>query len=198
MAQAGDEHTAVVDLANFEKADKGYDVVKPGTSGTGGEMEITTSDISLTSSLGYAKKSEMSIYKNGSLTISLKEGISAHITKVVVTLSNSFPFVEPTGWTTTYTDKDGAAIEASTAAKVADKSVQTFTTEATDITSLTLSNASTGKTGIRKIAITYVEDSQTDNRVATSITLVNPTTKAAVGDIVSLPSAELKAADERA
>ena len=196
MAQAGDEHTAVVDLANFEKADKGYDVVKPGTSGTGGEMEITTSDISLTSSLGYAKKSEMSIYKNGSLTISLKEGISAHITKVVVTLSNSFPFVEPTGWTTTYTDKDGAAIEASTAAKVADKSVQTFTTEATDITSLTLSNASTGKTGIRKIAITYVEDSQTDNRVATSITLVNPTTKAAVGDIVSLPSAELKAADE--
>ena len=138
----------------------------------------------------------MSIYKNGSLTISLKEGISAHITKVVVTLSNSFPFVEPTGWTTTYTDKDGAAIEASTAAKVADKSVQTFTTEATDITSLTLSNASTGKTGIRKIAITYVEDSQTDNRVATSITLVNPTTKAAVGDIVSLPSAELKAADE--
>ena len=196
MAQAGDEHTAVVDLANFEKADKGYDVVKPGTSSTGGEMEITTSDISLTSSLGYAKKSEMSIYKNGSLTISLKEGISAHITKVVVTLSNSFPFVEPTGWTTTYTDKDGATIEASTAAKVADKSVQTFTTEATDITSLTLSNASTGKTGIRKIAITYIEDSQTDNRVSTSITLVNPTTKAAVGDIVSLPSAELKAADE--
>ena len=196
MAQAGDEHTAVVDLANFEKADKGYDVAKAGTSGTGGEMEITTSDISLTSSLGYAKKSEMSIYKNGSLTISLKEGISAHITKVVVTLSNSFPFVEPTGWTTTYTDKDGATIEASTAAKVADKSVQTFTTEATDITSLTLSNASTGKTGIRKIAITYIEDSQTDNRVSTSITLVNPTTKAAVGDIVSLPSAELKAADE--
>ena len=74
MAQAGDEHTAVVDLANFEKADNGYDVAKAGTSGTGGEMEITTSDISLTSSLGYAKKSEMSIYKNGSLTISLKEG----------------------------------------------------------------------------------------------------------------------------
>jgi hypothetical protein len=55
-------------------------------------------------------------------------------------------------------DANGEAIEASTAAKVANKSVQAFTTDATDIKSLTLSNASNGKTGIRKIAITYVED----------------------------------------
>ena len=155
---AGDEHTAVVDLANFNNEDKGYEVVKAGTSSTGGDLEISLTDISLTSSLGYAKKDEMSIYKTGSLTISLKDGVSAHITKIVVTLSNSYPFVEPEGWTTTYMDANGEAIEASTAAKVANKSVQTFTTDATDIKSLTLSNASNGKTGIRKIAITYVED----------------------------------------
>ena len=155
---AGDEHTAVVDLANFNNEDKGYEVVKAGTSSTGGDLEISLTDISLTSSLGYAKKDEMSIYKTGSLTISLKDGVSAHITKIVVTLSNSYPFVEPEGWTTTYMDANGEAIEASTAAKVANKSVQAFTTDATDIKSLTLSNASNGKTGIRKIAITYVED----------------------------------------
>lgn len=49
---------------------------------------------------------------------------------------------------------------------------------------------------IRDITIAYENGGQTDNRVATSITLVNPTTKAAVGDVVALPSAELKAADE--
>ena len=87
---AGDEHTAVVDLANFNNEDKGYEVVKAGTSSTGGDLEISLTDISLTSSLGYAKKDEMSIYKTGSLTISLKDGVSAHITKIVVTLSNSY------------------------------------------------------------------------------------------------------------
>ena len=163
---AGDEHTAVVDLANFNNEDKGYEVVKAGTSSTGGDLEISLTDISLTSSLGYAKKDEMSIYKTGSLTISLKDGVSAHITKIVVTLSNSYPFVEPEGWTTTYMDANGEAIEASTAAKVANKSVQAFTTDATDIKSLTLSNASNGKTGIRKIAITYVEDEKPNTPVA--------------------------------
>ena len=163
---AGDEHTAVVDLANFNNEDKGYEVVKAGTSSTGGDLEISLTDISLTSSLGYAKKDEMSIYKTGSLTISLKDGVSAHITKIVVTLSNSYPFVEPEGWTTTYMDANGEAIEASTAAKVANKSVQTFTTDATDIKSLTLSNASNGKTGIRKIAITYVEDEKPNTPIA--------------------------------
>ena len=49
---------------------------------------------------------------------------------------------------------------------------------------------------IRDITIAYENGGQTDTRVATSITLVNPTTKAAVGDVVALPSAELKAADE--
>ena len=145
---------------------KGYEVVKAGTSSTGGDLEISLTDISLTSSLGYAKKDEMSIYKTGSLTISLKDGVSAHITKIVVTLSNSYPFVEPEGWTTTYMDANGEAIEASTAAKVANKSVQTFTTDATDIKSLTLSNASNGKTGIRKIAITYVEDEKPNTPAA--------------------------------
>ena len=163
---AGDEHTAVVDLANFNNEDKGYEVVKAGTSSTGGDLEISLTDISLTSSLGYAKKDEMSIYKTGSLTISLKDGVSAHITKIVVTLSNSYPFVEPEGWTTTYMDANGEAIEASTAAKVANKSVQAFTTDATDIKSLTLSNASNGKTGIRKIAITYVEDEKPNTPAA--------------------------------
>lgn len=49
---------------------------------------------------------------------------------------------------------------------------------------------------IRDITIAYENGGQTDTRVATSITLVNPTTTAAVGDVVALPSAELKAADE--
>ena len=53
------------------------------------------------------------------------------------------------------------------------------------------------KSGQQAIALyKKVAGGQTDNRVATSITLVNPTTKAAVGDVVALPSAELKAADE--
>ena len=49
---------------------------------------------------------------------------------------------------------------------------------------------------IKDITIAYENGGQTDTRVATSITLVNPTTSAAVGDVVALPSAELRAADE--
>ena len=167
ILEDSDEKTATIDLADFDNADKSYTVSKAGTSSTGGEMEIITTDVIVSSSLGYAKKSEMSIYKTGSMTIAFNQGISAHLTKVEITLSNSYPFSEPAGWTTSYT-ANGESVTASTTAKVADKTVQTFTTDATNVKSLTLTNASNGKTGIRKIVVTYVKDANGGDEPTTS------------------------------
>ena len=162
-------------------------VTTAGTSGTGSAMEFSKGDIVVTSDKGYIKDHEMTIYKSGTMTVGFKEGISAYITKVELTVKN-YHFAKPAGWTAEYSND--------VTSKIDSDETETFTTDATDKTSFTISNASSGKTTVKAIKITYVKEGTADTRVATSITLVNPTTKAAVGDIVSLPSAELKAADE--
>lgn len=162
-------------------------VTTAGTSGTGSAMEFSKGDIVVTSDKGYIKDHEMTIYKEGTMIVGFKEGISAYITKVELTVKN-YHFAKPAGWTAEYSND--------VTEKINNDETETFTTDATDKTSFTISNASSGKTTVKAIKITYVKEGTADNRVSTSITLVNPTTKAAVGDIVSLPSAELKAADE--
>lgn len=156
ILEGSSEKTGTIDLSDFAN----LTVTKAGTSTTGGDMEVSKGDIVVTSALGYAKSGEMSIYKNGSMTIGFKQGVIAHITKAEITLSNSYPFVEPADWSTSYT-LDGESVTASTTAKVTNQTIQTFTTTASDISSLKLTNASNGKTGIRKIVVYYVVDSST-------------------------------------
>ena len=162
-------------------------VTTAGTSGSGSAMEFSKGDIVVTSDKGYIKDHEMTIYKSGTMTVGFKEGISAYITKVELTVKN-YHFAKPAGWTAEYSND--------VTEKINNDETETFTTDATDKTSFTISNASSGKTTVKVIKITYVKEGTADTRVATSITLVNPTTTAAVGDVVALPSAELKAADE--
>ena len=162
-------------------------VTTAGTSGTGSAMEFSKGDIVVTSDKGYIKDHEMTIYKSGTMTVGFKEGISAYITKVELTVKN-YHFAKPAGWTAEYSND--------VTSKIDSDETETFTTDATDKTSFTISNASSGKTTVKVIKVTYVKEGTADTRVATSITLVNPTTTAAVGDVVALPSAELKAADE--
>lgn len=126
-------------------------VTSPGTSSTGGNMNISQGDVVVTSELGYAKKGEMSIYKSGSLTIALSENVTGYITKVVLTLTNSYNFDEPGGdWASDYSTPG-------TSVKVAKGETETFTTTATDKTSLTLHNSAAGKTGISKIVVEYTQ-----------------------------------------
>ena len=146
-----EDKTETIDLVG--NAWDNITVTAGGTSSTGGNMNISQGDIVVTSGLGYAKKGEMSIYKNGSLTIALSENVTGYITKVVLTLTNSYNFDEPGGdWTSDYSTPG-------TSAKVAKGETETFTTTATDKTSLTLNNNAGGKTGISKIYVEYVSAS---------------------------------------
>ena len=154
-----EDKTETIDLVG--NAWDNITVTAGGTSSTGGNMNISQGDIVVTSGLGYAKKGEMSIYKNGSLTIALSENVTGYITKVVLTLTNSYNFDEPGGdWTSDYSTPG-------TSAKVAKGETETFTTTATDKTSLTLNNNAGGKTGISKIYVEYVS--------ASTSTLLTPT-----------------------
>lgn len=122
-----------------------------GVSSQGGNMNISQGDVVVTSELGYAKKGEMSIYKTGSLTIALSENIVGYITKVELTLTNSYNFEEPGGeWTSEYSTPG-------TSSKVAKGETETFTTTATNLTSLTLHNDAAGKTGLTKIVVEYTQ-----------------------------------------
>ena len=125
-------------------------VTSAGTSGTGSNLEISKGDIVVTSDLGYIKRNEMTVYKNGSMTIGFKSGINAHITKVVLTVTN-YHFAKPQGWTSEYTND--------TTEKFSTDETETFTTDATDKTSFTISNASNGKTTVKVITVYYVIDS---------------------------------------
>ena len=105
-------------------------VTAAGASNSGGNMNISQGDVIVTSEAGYAKKGEMSIYKKGSLTIALSENVVGYITKVELTLTNSYNFEEPGGdWTSEYSTPG-------TSSKVAKGETETFTTTATNLTSL--------------------------------------------------------------
>ena len=125
-------------------------VVSAGTSGSGSATEVQKGGIVVTSDLGYIKDHEMTVYKNGSMTIGFKEGLDAYITKVELTVKN-YHFQKPEGWTAVYTND--------TSEKFTDKDEkETFTTTDTDRKSFTISNASNGKTTVKVITVTYVVD----------------------------------------
>ena len=126
-------------------------VTKPGTSSTGGDMEFSKNDIVVTSETGYIKDHEMNIYKNGSMTIALAKGVDAHITKVELTVKN-YHFAKPEGWTSVYTNDVTTKIDKS-------DETETFTAPDDQQTSLTVSNASLGKTTVKVIKVTYVANS---------------------------------------
>ena len=125
-------------------------VTKAGTSGTGSDLEVSKGDIVVTSGLGYIKDHEMTIYKNGSMTIGFKSGVNAHITKVELTVKN-YHFAKPEGWTAEYSND----VET----KFTSAETETFTTEGTNIKSFTISNAAGGKTTVNVITVHYVIDS---------------------------------------
>ncbi len=131
-------------------------VTAAGASNTGGNMNISQGDVIVTSEAGYAKKGEMSIYKKGSLTIALSENVVGYITKVELTLTNSYNFEEPGGeWTSEYSTPG-------TSSKVAKGETETFTTTATNLTSLTLHNDAAGKTGLTKIVVEYTQTASSE------------------------------------
>ncbi|MBR6963384.1 MAG: Ig-like domain-containing protein [Prevotella sp.] len=137
-------------------------VTKAGTSSTGSDLEISKGDIVVTSDKGYIKDHEMTVYKGGTMNIGFKSGVSAYITKVELTVKN-YHFAKPDGWTAEYTN------DVTTKIDQADET-ETFTTNATDKTSFTISNAAGGKTTVKVIKVYYEKSASVDNRIATSIT----------------------------
>ena len=137
-------------------------VTKPGTSSTGGDMEFSKNDIVVTSETGYIKDHEMNIYKNGSMTIALAKGVDAHITKVELTVKN-YHFAKPEGWTSVYTND--------VPDKFQSDETETFTAPDNQQTSLTVSNASSGKTVVKVIKVTYVANSGEDPEPSTEKTV---------------------------
>lgn len=148
-----EDKVETIDLVNAYSDDI---VVSAGIKSDGGNMHVAQGDVVVTSSKGFVQKNEMSIYKNGSMTISLSENVVGYITKVELTLTNSYNFDEPGGdWSSVYSTPG-------TNAKVAKGSTETFTTTATNLTSLTLQNTAGGKTGLSKIVVEYTQTASAD------------------------------------
>lgn len=125
-------------------------VTETGTSGTGSALVVSKGDIIVTSDLGYIKDHEMTVYKNGSMTIGFKSGVNAHITKVELTVKN-YHFAKPEGWTAEYSND--------VTTKISNAETEVFTTSTTDKTSFSISNAAGGKTTVNVITVYYVIDS---------------------------------------
>lgn len=123
-------------------------VTKAGASSTGGEMEISKDDIIVTSAKGYIKDHEMTIYKSGTMTVSLGDSyVGNHITKVELNVSNYHFSPTITGWTAgdTYQTTD----------KVSGDNAEEFTPSTDDKTSITFTNVSAGKTTVKSITVYY-------------------------------------------
>ena len=130
----------------------GYDeltVVKPGTSGTGSELEIQKGDIVVCSDRGYIKDHEMTVYKGGTMTIGFKDGIDAYITKVELVVRN-YHFAKPSGWAAEYSN-DLTTI-------IFEDVEETFTTTATNKSSITLFDDKSGKVTVKQIIVSYRMD----------------------------------------
>ena len=130
-------------------------VTKAGTSGSGSEMEISKDDIIVTSAKGFIKDHEMTIYKSGTMTVSLGDSFAGnHITKVVLNVSNYHFSPTITGWTAgdTYQTTD----------KVTGDNAEEFTPSTDDKTSITLTNVSAGKTTVKSITVYYASAATPD------------------------------------
>lgn len=138
-------------------------VTKAGTSGTGSEMVVSKGDIIVTSALGYIKDHEMTIYKSGTMTVSLGDGLAGnHITKVELNVSNYHFSPNVDGWT--------AGDSYQTSSKISGDNAEEFTASSNDKTSITLTNVSNGKTTVKVITVYYAADASSggddDNTVA--------------------------------
>ena len=145
---ADETHTSAFTTAAGQAA---LDIVKAGTSSTGGDMELRQGYFVFTSAKGYDKSNELSIYTKGTLNISLISGVNGYIKSVKVTYANSYPFKTPTDWSATSDQTSWSYSSKITAGKY----VQ-YSTDATNVTSVDLVNDASGKTGPRTIEITYV------------------------------------------
>ena len=133
-------------------------VDKAGANSTGAEMSFSKGDIVVTSDLGYIKDHEMTIYKNGTMTISLKEGVNAHITKVELIVKNyHFAGTDDTDWTPGDTYAYATSND-----KISSNEDESYTTTATDKKSLTVKNASPGKTTVNTIKVYYTTDANSE------------------------------------
>ena len=142
-------------------------VTSAGTSSTGGDMEFSKGNIVVTSAKGYIKDHEMTIYAGGSMTVSFKEGVSAHITKVELTVKN-YHFAKPEGWTSEYTND--------VTSKINSDETETFTTDATNITSFTVNNEASGKTTVKVITVYYVVDETGGNEESSDVYVIGDDT----------------------
>ena len=130
------------------------DIVKAGTSSTGGDLELKQGYFTYTSAKGYDKSNELNIYAGGTLTITLDASVNGYIKSVKVTYTNSYPFETPTGWSATSDQSPW-----STDSKMSAGKYIQYSTDATNVTSVDLVNKAGGKTGPRTIEITYVVNS---------------------------------------
>lgn len=136
-------------------------VVKKGTSGSGGDMELTKGDITVTSSAGYFAGSGtngIQIYKNGTMTVSVPA--TKKITKIVLTYAGScYPFED---------DAD-EELTLSTKGQTDGQQDATYTISAPG-QSVTFTNNSAGQTKVKKMVVTYV-DSGVANVSVTGVSL---------------------------
>ncbi len=140
----------------FNNADERAKItlVKAGTSSTGGDMEFRQGYFRLTSAKGYcdlSKSSNMNIYSGGTLTVGFIDGVDGYIKSVKVTYPNCYPFGTPAGWSATSDQSSWSATSKMTSGKYIK-----YSTEATNISSVDLTNSATGKTNPQRIEITYV------------------------------------------
>ena len=126
-------------------------ITKAGTNSSGGDLEISKNDIVVTSALGYIKANEMTIYKNGSMTVALKDDVDAYITKVELTVKNyHFASTDDTDWTAGDTYAYATSND-----KINSDEGEVYTTTSTDKKSFTIKNASPGKTTVKAIKVYY-------------------------------------------
>ena len=126
-------------------------ITKAGTNSSGGDLEISKNDIVVTSALGYIKPNEMTIYKNGSMTVALKDDVDAYITKVELTVKNyHFASTDDTDWTAGDTYAYATSND-----KINSDEGEVYTTTSTDKKSFTIKNASPGKTTVKAIKVYY-------------------------------------------
>lgn len=126
-------------------------ITKAGTNSSGGDLEISKNDIVVTSALGYIKANEMTIYKNGSMTVALKDDVDAYITKVELTVKNyHFAGTDDTDWTAGDTYAYATSND-----KINSDEGEVYTTTSTDKKSFTIKNASPGKTTVKVIKVYY-------------------------------------------
>lgn len=123
------------------KTDKDITYTKTGTSGTGSEMIVIKSGVTLSSDKGYTESEKsLSVYKNGSLTITAPGNITAI---QLVYNGDVYSFDEAIGEGGKAGSKQGSGQHPATY------------TPATPAASITFTNSNSGKTDLSSLKVTY-------------------------------------------